>query len=441
MNPFRCRLWVASLFFASLGGCAGVAMHPPLAAEPNESAAEVPVVNGPAASVVAKPPAASVPIRKRILKVLVKPQAANFWVDLVAARRFTDCSYDAAIEGWAKRLTQSPANFNANLVRMQPYLDYVWRRTQVLDMPSEVAFLPLVESDYRQVYGSYGSPGGWWQLMPETARGYRLNVTRDNDERVDPIKSTDVALKLIQENAARFKNDWLLAIFAYNVGGQRIERALSAKGLQAGQIEHVHQLGLPLTTEDHLHRMIAWGCIFANPDRYQVTLPAPLKMSQRLTEVRLSRTTPVAAIVTALDSFGSEWKNQHPLLVRKGEIRHTQKLLAPRRTNEALAALGDLQQFRTPVPVLAASNPNISRPGNPVAVNRARQSPVATGAKATSRVSARNVSTPQTFKVRNGDNLWTIARRFDMRVNEILTLNPSVSRTTVLKLGHVLRLR
>lgn len=440
MNPFRCQLWVASLFLASLGGCAGVAMHPPLATEPSEPAAEV-AVHAPVATVAAKPVAVVASTGKRLANLLLKPQAANFWVDLVAARRFTDCSYDEAIEGWAKRLTQSPANFNANLTRMQPYLDYVWRRTQALDMPSEVAFLPLVESDYRQVYGSYGSPGGWWQLMPETARGYRLNVTRGNDERVDPIKSTDVALKLMQENADRFNNDWLLAIFAYNIGGQRIERALSAKGLQAGQIEHVHQLGLPLTTEDHLHRMIAWGCIFANPERYQVSLPAPLKLSQRLTEIRLSRTTPVAAIVTVLDSFGPEWKNQHPLLVRKGEIRHSQKLLAPRRTNEALAALGDLHRFKSPAPMLAVVPKSTSPgPGNTVAANRARQAQVATNVGIKGRVASK-VAVPQTFKVRNGDNLWTIARRFDMRVNEILALNPSVSRTTVLKLGHVLRLK
>lgn len=440
MNPFRCRLWVASLFFASLGGCAGVAMHPPKAAQPSEPSAEV-ALHTPVATAAAKPVALVASARKRLSDVLLKPQAANFWVDLVAARRFTDCSYDVAIEGWAKRLTQSPANFNANLARMQPYLDYVWRRTQALNMPSEVAFLPLVESDYRQVYGSYGSPGGWWQLMPETARGYRLNVARGNDERVDPIKSTDVALKLMQENADRFNNDWLLAIFAYNVGGQRIERALSAKGLQPGQIEHVHQLGLPLTTENHLHRMIAWGCIFADPERYQVSLPAPLKRSQRMIEVRLSHTTPVAAIMATLEGFGPEWKNQHPLLARKGEIGHTQKVLAPRRTNEALAALGDLQRFKSPAPVLAVvPKSTSSRPGNTVAANRARQARVATNAGIKGRVASK-VAAPQTFKVRNGDNLWTIARRFDMRVNEILALNPSVSRTTVLKLGHVLRLR
>ena len=427
MHTFEWRIWVVVMLFASLGGCAGVGITSPVLAKPSKIAPTVAVVSAPvpAAAKKAAPPAA--------------PIEENFWNDLVAARRFTDCSYDPAIEGWAQRLTQSPTNFNANLMRMQPYLDYVWRRTQALQMPSEVAFLPLVESDYRQVYGSYGSPGGWWQLMPETARDYRLEVTRANDERIDPIKSTHAALKLMQANAKRFNNDWLLAIFAYNVGGQRIERALSAKGIQPGQLEHVRQLGLPLTTEDHLHRLIAWGCIFADPARYKVTLPAPLAASQRLTEVRLAHTTPVAAIVTTLDSLGPEWRNQHPLMVKKGEIRRRQKVLAPLTTNIALATLGNLQRFKSAPPVLvAALEPNPSRLSNTVVAHPTRQGVVS--ARANSRASSK-AAAPQSFKVRNGDNLWTIARRFDMRVNEILVLNPSVSRDTVLKLGHMLRLK
>ena len=437
MNAFGCRVLVVVMLFFGLSGCAGVIMHPQVVAKPRKTASELPVVALPAPSVAAKSAPAPVPVSAPV-PVAAAPEP-EFWAELVAARRFTDCSYDAAIEAWAKRLTQSPANFNANLVRIQPYLDYVWRRTQALQMPSEVAFLPLVESDYRQVYGSYGSPGGWWQLMPETARGYGLDVSRGNDQRVDPVKSSDVALKLMQANAERFSNDWLLAIFAYNVGGQRVARALHAKGIQPGQVEHVHQLGLPLTTENHLHRLIAWGCIFANPSRYQVILPVPLLASQRFTEVRLAHTTPVAAIVASLDSFGAEWKSQHPLIAKAGEIRYAQPVLARARTNEELAALGNLQRFRSATPMLAAvtkPSPTVST----VVANRARQQTVATSTRGNSAV-VKSSAAPTSFKVRNGDNLWTIARRFDMRVNEILALNPSVSRDTVLKLGFVLRLK
>ena len=443
MKAFSCRVLVIVVLLFGLSGCAGVIMHPQVAAKSRKAVSELPAVARPARSVAAQSVPAKVPVSAPV-PVAVAPEP-EFWAELVAARRFTDCSYDAAIESWAKRLTQSPANFNANLVRIQPYLDYVWRRTQTLQMPSEVAFLPLVESDYRQVYGSYGSPGGWWQLMPETARGYGLDVSRGNDQRVDPIKSSDVALKLMQANFERFNNDWLLAIFAYNVGGQRIERALNAKGIQPGQVEHVRQLGLPLTTENHLHRLIAWGCIFANPSRYQITLPAALLASQRFTEVRLAHTTPVTAFVATLDSFGPEWKSQHPLIAKAGEIRYAQPVLARAQTNVALAALGNLQRFRSAAPMLAGvTKPSLAQTA--VVAHHVRQQRVATSARGNSAVVKSSLvnstgAAPLSFKVRNGDNLWTIARRFDMRVNEILALNPSISRDTVLKLGYVLRLK
>jgi membrane-bound lytic murein transglycosylase D len=363
----------------------------------------------------------------------------DFWAEVVASRRFTDCQYDPAIESWAKRLTASPAHFNANAKRILPYFDFVWRRIRELEMPAEVAFLPLVESDYRQVYGSYGSPGGWWQIMPDTGKGFKLEVSRENDERVDPVKATKVAIALMQENANRFQQDWLVSIFAYNVGGQRVQRQLDALGLSAGQIEHVSQLGLPQTTSDHLHRMIAWGCIFANPSRYRVTLPPGLSEQERFSEVRVTQTTPIAAMAAVLGDLSEEWKRQHPLIAKRGEIRYGKVVLAPKAINDRIALLGDLRKYRDSATLsnAVAAAPMSVKSSAPQS-SSARTTAVRSRSTATAK---KTVSVPVQYKVRNGDNLWTIARRFDMRVKEILALNPSVSRDRLLKLGQVLKLR
>jgi membrane-bound lytic murein transglycosylase D len=363
----------------------------------------------------------------------------DFWSDVVASRRFTDCAYDPAIESWAKRLTSSPAHFNANAKRILPYFDFVWRRVREMDMPAEVAFLPLVESDYRQVYGSYGSPGGWWQIMPAVGKGFKLDVSRNNDERVDPVKATRVAIALMQENADRFQQDWLVSIFAYNVGGQRVQRQLDSLGLSAGQIEHVSQLGLPQTTSDHLHRMIAWGCIFADPKRYGVTLPPGLSDEERFIEVRIKQTTPIAAMAATLGGSSEEWKRQHPLITKRGEIRYGQTVLAPKAINDRIAALGNLRPYREaakPAAVLAAATTS-SKAAVPAATGSRSNAARSRSTHTTKKV----VAVPAQYKVRNGDNLWTIARRFDMRVKEILVLNPKVSRDRLLKLGQVLKLK
>lgn len=347
------------------------------------------------------------------------PRAEDFWLEVAQARRFTDCSYDPGIQSWANRLTAHPETFSSDLTRALPYLNYVWHQARQLGLPSEVAFLPLVESNYRQVYGSYGSPGGWWQLMPLTAKHYALSATRERDERIDPVKSTQVALKLIEDNLTRFDQDLMLAIFAYNAGGLRVQRLLEAKSKLPGQIEHVSELGLSRTTEDHLNRLIAWGCVLAEPNRYGVRLPTPLSENAQLSAQKLSSGTPIDVVTSILGPRANEWRKQHPLLSRKTRVHGDVVALLPKDFHIQLLALGDLSRFEQ----------------QERKVSQVARKPGMIGARI---VNSRQ--TPSHFTVRHGDNLWTIARRFNMRVAEILSLNPGLKRNTVLKLGQVLRL-
>lgn len=375
--------------------------------------AKAPVEPTPQASVAPPGPAPSE------AKPFDAPRAQDFWLEVAEARRFTDCSYDPGIQTWTKRLTAHPETFLRELTRMQPYLDYVWRQARAMNLPSEVAFLPLVESNYRQVYGSYGSPGGWWQLMPLTAKHYSLSASRERDERVDPVKSTQVALKLIEDNLARFEQDLMLAIFAYNAGGLRVQRLLETKSKSPGEIEHVSELGLSSTTENHLNRLIAWGCVLAEPERYGVQLPTPLREDEQLTAQKLSAGMPLEAVSMVLGNRAGEWRKQHPLLSKKERVHGDTVALLPKHFQLQLLALGDLSRFHRAEPKPSQAS---------------RRSGIFTARIVNSR------QTPNRFTVRSGDNLWTIARRFNMRVAEILSLNPGLKRNTVLKLGQVLRL-
>jgi membrane-bound lytic murein transglycosylase D len=374
------------------------------------------------------------PVRKAAVPEVIpsvesKPQSSeDFWTSLSEARRFKDCDYDPDIGMWTKRLVGSKASFKANVERFLPYMDFVWRQAQALNMPAEVAFLPLVESDYRQVYGSYGSPGGWWQLMPAVAGDYQLSTKRGFDQRLDPVLATDAALKLIQANASRFEGDWLLAIFAYNVGGQRIQRQLNALSLRPGEIEHVSQLNLPATTEHHLHRLIAWGCIFAHPERYGAELPPGPQEREQYQATRAEQALPARAIAAALGGTrGQHWLSQHPILA-KGKIQPGTAFLAPRDFGQLLSALGDLDKYRVEAkPEVVAVQANSTRLAQ-TANKRAAAAP-------------NGIQVPSTYQVKYGDSLWTIARRFDMRVNDILALNPGLNRKSVLKLKQKLRLQ
>ena len=413
---------ISSLALAlALAGCASLAPTPVAESDPVSSPATAQasdVVQAADEPAEAPSNAPSQPALSES-KPFDAPRAQDFWIEVAEARRFTDCNYDPGIKTWTKRLSAHPETFTVELARMLPYLDYVWHQARAMGLPSEVAFLPLVESNYRQVYGSYGSPGGWWQLMPLTAKHYGLSASRERDERVDPVKSTQVALKLIQDNLTRFDQDLMLAIFAYNAGGLRVQRLLETKSKSPGEIEHVSELGLSSTTENHLNRLIAWGCILAEPSRYGVELPRPLREDEKLTAQRLSSDTPMEAVSSVLGARAAEWRRQHPLLSKTQRFHGDTVALLPKQFHMQLLALGDLSRFHRaePRPTQLARKPGIRT----AAIVNSRQ-------------------TPNRFTVRNGDNLWTIARRFNMRVAEILSLNPGLKRNSVLKLGQVLRL-
>lgn len=96
----------------------------------------------------------------------------------------------------------------------EPYLKKTFQSNKV---PPEITELCLVESACTPYALSPVGALGMWQIMPETAKGWGMVVTENLDERKDPVKSTVIAAKILQNNYLQLK-DWTLAIAAYNCG-------------------------------------------------------------------------------------------------------------------------------------------------------------------------------------------------------------------------------
>ncbi len=96
-------------------------------------------------------------------------------------------------------------------------------------LPLELKYLTIVESALNPSAISPAGAAGLWQFMLPTAKRYGLSVNSLVDERMDPIKGTEAACKMLKELYAIY-NDWWLVMAAYNCGPGNVNRAIARSG-------------------------------------------------------------------------------------------------------------------------------------------------------------------------------------------------------------------
>jgi membrane-bound lytic murein transglycosylase D len=126
------------------------------------------------------------------------------------------------------------------------------------DLPVELKYLAMVESDLKTNAVSRCGAVGMWQLMPEIARDYGLKVSRKYDERRNAYRSTAAAAKYLRSLHAEF-NDWLLVIAAYNSGSGTIYKAIRKSG---SRNYWELQRFLPAETRGHVQHFISVHYLF-----------------------------------------------------------------------------------------------------------------------------------------------------------------------------------
>ena len=185
--------------------------------------------------------------------------------------------------GNARRwLLRNPQHVSRVLKKATVWLPYILAEVRRRGLPGELALVPAVESGFEPRARSLAGAEGLWQFMPETARAYGLKRTWWYAGRRDVRPATDAALDYLTTLNQRFDGNWLLSLAAYNCGEGTVERALRRAGLRARDARLWDILAkLPPETRKHVPRLLAFAELIRQPQRYGIDLP-PARNAERL---------------------------------------------------------------------------------------------------------------------------------------------------------------
>ena len=97
------------------------------------------------------------------------------------------------------------------------------------DLPKELKAMAVIESAFNPKAVSRARAKGMWQFMYSTAKRYGLTMNSFVEERYDPIKSCRAAAQYLKDSYMIF-GDWSLAIASYNCGAGNVSKAIRRSG-------------------------------------------------------------------------------------------------------------------------------------------------------------------------------------------------------------------
>jgi membrane-bound lytic murein transglycosylase D len=276
------------------------------------------------------------------------------------------------------------------------YRPMILAKLEAAQLPSQLSWLPLVESWFKVRALSRAQAVGLWQFIAST--GLRYGVTRDVwvDERMDPEKSTDAAIGYLTYLHGFF-GDWPKALAAYNCGEARVLRLQGRTKEQYQDFWDLYEQ-LPLETRRYVPRFIAALEIVQNPARYGMTLPAPQAPLANVATVPTGRSVSLSALEQALGLAKDTLGELNPELRSGATPAHAYTLRVPaEQLAAAPASIAQLPEWKPPRPVFI------------------------------------------THRVRSGETLGSIARQYGTTAGAIQRLN-GLRSARLLRVGQRLRI-
>lgn len=273
-----------------------------------------------------------------------------------------------------------------------PYRMYARQQLALNNMPASLEYLPVVESEYKVSAKSRSGALGVWQFMENSIYPF-LEKNQWVDERLDPWKSTDAAIKKLQDNYNMF-GDWALALAAYNYGAGGLKRVIKASGGVDNFWDLADQERLSNQTILYVPKFLA-----------------------------------VAEIVTNQEYYGLEFPD-----VTEADLIQWDEVTTKRSVPLQMLA----KELNIDVSILKFLNPALILGRTPPAMEYTLRVPLGTKEEVEKAIS--NMVLPSyehTYKVVQGDTLWGISRRYGLTVADICDAN-NIEENAILPIGKTL---
>lgn len=206
----------------------------------------------------------------RVLKLDLTRDANDIWDRIRRGFGMPDLDSDLVVERQLFYLNR-PAFLRTVFERGGQYLYYIVDEIERRGLPTELALLPMVESNYNPLALSRAKASGLWQFIPSTGRNFNLTQNQWVDERRDVIASTNAALDYL-EYLYEFHGDWHLALASYNWGEGSVARAIK-KNLDQNLPTEYRDLAMPDETRQYIPKLQALKNIVSNPELFNFELP------------------------------------------------------------------------------------------------------------------------------------------------------------------------
>ena len=321
--------------------------------------------------------------------------------------------YNELVRAYIKRSTDGSGLMSRVLALAQYYFPMIEEELLKAGLPVELRAMAIIESALQATVVSRAGASGLWQFMPVTARAYGLEVNSMVDERFDPYKATKAACKYMKD-LYKMYNDWSLAIAAYNCGPGNVNKALARAGGNPQSFWDVYWY-LPSETRGYVPAFIAANYAYAYHQAHNITYSEP-PMPIAVDTIQVSRLLHLGQVSSTIDVTTDALKMLNPqykLDVIPATNKNYTLILPANRVTDYITRQGS---------IFAKDSVYLKEYLNPGAVAK----------KMTE-------TTTIYYRVKKGDTLGAIAKRYRVTTKQLMTWNRLKSANR-LSIGQRLRI-